>query len=77
MSAFRRLKFKEYIEVNKMRKALGMPPVKMGDRTCLRCDSRFFSEDLSNQHICDLCRLDRTIDSEIMPERRGDNDEQT
>lgn len=75
MSAFRRLKFKEYTEVNKMRKALGMSPVKMGDRVCLRCDSMFFSEDLNNQHICDSCRLERTIDAEIMPEKRGDKDE--
>lgn len=64
MSSFRRLKFKEFIEIQKARKAVGLPPLRMDYKNCLRCGKRFFSEDCKNQHNCNICREDDVIDRE-------------
>lgn len=61
------------MEIQKARKAIGLPPVKMGDKNCLRCDKRFFSEDLKNQHNCDECREDDVITAERVAGRSGNN----
>lgn len=40
----------------KIRKYYGMTPVKTGHRSCLRCERRFFSENLSLLKICNTCK---------------------
>lgn len=73
MATFRRLKYKEYLEIQKARKKIGLPPVKMGYKNCLRCDKNFYSEDLKNQHNCDNCRGDDVITAERVTGRSRNN----
>lgn len=43
--------------VEKLRKELGLSPIKQGDRECLKCEKHFFSFDLANMKTCPRCRL--------------------
>ena len=43
-------------DVKKLREHYGLKPVRRGDRHCLRCDRLFFSEDLTNIKMCNLCK---------------------
>lgn len=42
--------------VNKIREELNLSEVKQGERSCLRCDTVFFSDDLKNKKLCVRCR---------------------
>ena len=50
-------------DIEQARKEAGLPPIKMGFRVCLRCDSKFFSEDIRNQFNCNYCRREDKIDA--------------
>jgi uncharacterized paraquat-inducible protein A len=42
--------------IDRVREDLKLSPIKKGERSCLRCDSVFFSNDLNNQKTCVRCR---------------------
>lgn len=45
----------EQREISVLRKNIGIPQIKKGERKCLRCDVVFFSEDLTRNKICYQC----------------------
>lgn len=47
---------KEEIQIQEVRKALNMPPIKIGFRECLCCEKTFKSMDLNNMKTCVACR---------------------
>ena len=52
-----RLKAVGEFDAKKLREHYGLKPVRRGDRRCLRCDKKFFSEDLTNIKMCNTCRV--------------------
>ena len=46
----------ELIEINKMRKQLGLSPLKETKRKCLRCEQEFISSSYDNR-MCDGCKI--------------------
>jgi hypothetical protein len=44
-------------DINRLRVHLGMRPLRMGDRRCLRCNSNFESQDLERERMCEMCRV--------------------
>lgn len=65
LSMFTPGKLKELSEIKKTRQLVGLPPLKMGYRNCLRCDTHFFSEDVRNQRNCECCRRDRVVGAPV------------
>lgn len=51
-------------EVNKSRKAMGLPPVRPKKRNCLRCDAEFLSQDAGHR-MCTLCRTNTRTDVDV------------
>lgn len=47
---------KEEQEIAKLRKYMGLPQIKTGDKKCLKCDNVFFSRDFANERICEICK---------------------
>lgn len=43
-------------QIEKIRKDFKMADLKSGERSCLKCDTVFISEDLKNQKTCAKCR---------------------
>lgn len=43
-------------EVEKIRREMDLPALKTGERSCLKCDRRFHSEDLKRVKTCSLCK---------------------
>lgn len=62
MKVVKKLKAFDLKEINACRKSMNLAPLMMGDRNCLRCDKKFYSEDLKNQKICENCR-EKNIDA--------------
>lgn len=48
---------KQLKEIHSLRKMLGLTPLRMGLRNCLKCETQFFSQDLKNNHMCNDCIL--------------------
>lgn len=46
-----------------IRREFGLRVIKMGTRSCLRCDKVFYSPDLACFKVCDYCR--RLTDCEL------------
>lgn len=65
----------EQQEIIKLRKHFGLPPIKTGNRNCLRCGIEFFSEDLRNQFNCYHCRREENISIPKI-ERSEENDKE-
>jgi formylmethanofuran dehydrogenase subunit E len=53
---------KEIDEIQIARVSIGLSLLKIGSRNCLACDELFETHDMKNQHICDICRMDKNID---------------
>ncbi len=43
-------------EVNKFRVSAGLPPIKEGNRICLKCDREFLSTSKIHFRMCERCR---------------------
>lgn len=58
----------ELRDINNLRKLMGMPIIKVGYRACLKCEKKFFSENLTINRMCPRCKynyLDSFADVEI------------
>ncbi len=42
--------------INEARVNLGLPRLKSGIISCLRCDSKFMSQDKTSNRICEACK---------------------
>lgn len=52
-------------EIDKLRKEMGLDPIKRGMMNCLSCDGKFYSEDKKKVKTCLSCRRqssDRDVD---------------
>lgn len=43
-------------DTNEFRAKQGMRPIVQGHKNCLRCDRKFFSENVRVQRMCEFCR---------------------
>ena len=44
------------LKTDKHRVEMKLRIIKRGDRSCLSCDRKFFSEDLASERMCETCR---------------------
>lgn len=42
--------------MNKERSKNDLPPIRYGNRECLKCEDEFFSENLKQEKMCYKCR---------------------
>ncbi len=47
---------RELIEINKMRKDLGLKPIVRGYKTCIKCGDKFYAMDKTNEYLCLTCK---------------------
>ena len=47
---------RELIEINKMRKDLGLKPIVRGNKICVRCGDTFYAMDKTNEYLCLTCK---------------------
>jgi len=52
-------------EINQFRKSINLPPVKQGNRVCLKCGKTFHSDDLNKNRICYPCLQTNDMNSQV------------
>ncbi len=50
------MKIEDFRKIDKIREGFGLRLIKQGKRECLKCDKKFFSEDLAAEKCCTDCR---------------------
>lgn len=46
----------ELKEINKMRISFGMKPISRGNKICVRCGTKFYAMDKTNECLCLPCK---------------------
>lgn len=51
----------DFDEINKARIKIGMKPLEIEKRECLKCDAVFTATKRANNYLCDACRPKSTV----------------
>ncbi len=52
-------------DIARLRKKMGLPPIKKGVKKCLKCDIEFYSRDFANERICENCKYNEERNREM------------